>query len=229
MARQRSRWNLFFWGYGLGLVMTVLALWAAGVLHPASVSAGREVSTPPQKAGSTAPAPVEPQRAAIESLPEMRASSDEDQLIRRHLGLPIDGLQLESIEDTFNDTRGGTRRHEAADILAPRGTPVLAIDGGVIQKLFTSQAGGITIYQFDHEQTYCYYYAHLDRYADGIHEGLAVHRGHLIGYVGTTGNAPPNTPHLHLAIFRLGPEKRWWQGKPVNPFPILMGHFKVTE
>jgi murein DD-endopeptidase MepM/ murein hydrolase activator NlpD len=224
MARQRSRWILFFWGYGLGLAMMLLALWAAGVLHPASVSASREVSTPPQKAGSTsapAPAPVEQS-----TLPQIGSVSDEDELIHRHLGLPMDGLKLESIEDTFNDTRGGTRRHEAADILAPRGTPVLAIDGGVIQKLFTSQAGGITIYQFDHEQTYCYYYAHLDRYADGIHEGLEVRRGQLIGYVGTTGNAPPNTPHLHLAIFRLGPEKRWWLGKPVNPFPVLMSHFK---
>ena len=222
MARQRSRWILFFWGYGLGLAMMLLTLWAAGVLHPNSVSANRANSTAPQKAGTTpVPAPVEQS-----TLPEIGSLSDEGLLIRRQLALPIDGLKLENIEDTFNDTRGGTRRHEASDILAPRGTPVLAIDGGVIQKLFTSQAGGLTIYQFDHEQTYCYYYAHLDRYADGLKEGLAVHRGQIIGYVGTTGNAPPNAPHLHLAIFRLGPEKRWWQGKPVNPFPILVSHFK---
>lgn len=153
-------------------------------------------------------------------------TSDEDQLIQRHIKLPIAGLKLENIEDTFNDMRGGTRRHQATDILSPRGTPVMAVDAGTIKKLFTSKQGGLTIYQFDPEGTYCYYYAHLDHYATGLQEGAFVQRGQVIGYVGTTGNAPANTPHLHLAIFKLGPDKVWWHGIPINPFPALVGHFK---
>ena len=96
------------------------------------------------------------------------------------------------------------------------------MDTGIIAKLFTSKPGGLTVYQFDPSQTYAYYYAHLDRYAEGLKEGMLVKKGDLIGYVGTTGNARPNTPHLHFAIFELGPEKHWWEGKPINPYPLLM-------
>jgi len=153
-------------------------------------------------------------------------TSGEDQIIQRHIALPIAGLKLENIQDTFNDLRGGTRRHEATDILSPRGTPVMAVDAGTIKKLFTSKQGGLTIYQFDPEETYCYYYAHLDHYAADLQEGAFVERGHVIGYVGTTGNAPANTPHLHFAIFKMGADKRWWHGTPINPFPALVNNFK---
>jgi len=139
-----------------------------------------------------------------------------------HIGLPIAGLQIKDIQDTYNQLRGGTRPHEATDILAPRGTPVLAVDGGTIKKLFTSKPGGLTVYQFEPMSVYCYYYAHLDRYAENLKEGMAVNRGDVIGYVGTTGNAPANTPHLHFAIFKIGPQKRWWEGTPINPYPFLM-------
>src|SRR4051794_14096716 len=111
------------------------------------------------------------------------------------LSSPIANLQPKDILDTFNDSRGeGERRHEATDIMAPRGTPVLAVDDGVIKKLFTSKPGGLTIYQYDPTQRYCYYYAHLDRYAEGLKEGMQVRRGDLIAYVGSTGNADPNAP-----------------------------------
>jgi murein DD-endopeptidase MepM/ murein hydrolase activator NlpD len=99
---------------------------------------------------------------------------------------------------------------------------VVAADEGKVEKLFTSKPGGLTVYQFDRDDTHCYYYAHLDRYAEGLHEGLFLRRGDPVGYVGTTGNAPRETPHLHFAIFELGPEKRWWEGKPINPYPFLM-------
>jgi murein DD-endopeptidase MepM/ murein hydrolase activator NlpD len=124
-----------------------------------------------------------------------------------------------SLRDDFGDPRTG-HAHEALDILAPRGTPVVAVDDGVVQKLFTSVRGGLTIYHFDPEGAYSYYYAHLDRYADGLREGQALRKGDVIGYVGTTGNAPPQTPHLHFAIFKLGPEKEWWKGAAINPFPV---------
>ena len=102
-----------------------------------------------------------------------------------------------------------------------RGTPVRAVEDGRIARLFNSKAGGITIYQFDPSEQYCYYYAHLDRYAEGLRENDRVSRGQVIGYVGTTGNAPKDTPHLHFAIFRLNSEKRWWEGTPLDPYPIL--------
>jgi murein DD-endopeptidase MepM/ murein hydrolase activator NlpD len=141
---------------------------------------------------------------------------------RPRIGLPIAGLRPKDIQDTFSQLRGGTRPHEATDILAPRGTPVLAVDAGTIKKLFTSKPGGLTVYQFDRDGVYCYYYAHLDRYAADLKEGVTVNRGDLIGYVGTTGNAPANTPHLHFAIFKLGALKRWWEGTPINPYPFLI-------
>ena len=117
--------------------------------------------------------------------------------------------------------RAGTRRHEALDILAPRNTPVLAVENGTVAKLFLSKPGGNTIYQFDPTSTYAYYYAHLERYADGLKDGDRIERGQVIGYVGTSGNAPPDTPHLHFAIFKLAEAKRWWRGVAIDPYPVL--------
>jgi len=137
--------------------------------------------------------------------------------------MPVAGVDPRTLNDTFSETRGGgTRRHEALDILAPRGTPVLAADDGVVRKLFTSVPGGLTVYEFDLEERYCYYYAHLDGYAPGLHEGQLLRKGDLVGYVGTTGNAPKDTPHLHFAVSRLDPDKKWWTGTPINPYPLLV-------
>jgi peptidoglycan LD-endopeptidase LytH len=138
------------------------------------------------------------------------------------LRLPVEGAHIPDLKDNFAEMRGGKRQHEAIDILAPRGTPVLAAVDGTVAKLFTSQQGGLTVYEFDRSGTYCYYYAHLDRYAPGLAEGVELRRGERIGDVGTSGNAPKNTPHLHFAVFRLGPEKKWWQGEVVNPYPLLL-------
>lgn len=135
--------------------------------------------------------------------------------------IPVAGVEASALKDTFEEGRVG-HVHHAIDILAPRGTAVLAAVDGPIRKLFTSAAGGLTIYQFDRAGELVYYYAHLDRYAPGIGEGMDVAQGTVIGYVGTTGNAPPETPHLHFAIERLGPEKLWWRTEPINPYPILM-------
>jgi peptidoglycan LD-endopeptidase LytH len=136
--------------------------------------------------------------------------------------IPVAGLRAADLHDTFSQSRaGGRRRHNALDILAPRGTPVIAAVDGTIRKLDTSGAGGITIYQFNRDETRVYYYAHLDRYAGVVAEGLYVPQGTVIGYVGTTGNAPPGTPHLHFAVEDLPPSKEWWKGTPVNPYPLL--------
>ena len=168
----------------------------------------RGVATP-EPAATVPPAPVSPTEAG-----EIVA------LRGRDLKLPVDGVDRKDLRNTFADARG-SRTHEALDILAPRGTKVRAVEDGRVQKLFTSKAGGLTIYEFDATQTFAYYYAHLDRYEDGLREGQMVKRGDVIGYVGSTGNASPDAPHLHFAIFRLGPEKQWWKGEPINPFLVL--------
>jgi murein DD-endopeptidase MepM/ murein hydrolase activator NlpD len=143
-----------------------------------------------------------------------------EELRRRRLSLPVNGIRVEQLVPTFDEARGD-RAHEAIDIMSPRGTPVVATEDGRIAKLFWSKAGGHTIYQFDPSERYVYYYAHLDRYADGLAEGQAVVRGQTIGYVGSTGNAKADAPHLHFAIFLLTPDKRWWDGAALDPYPVL--------
>jgi murein DD-endopeptidase MepM/ murein hydrolase activator NlpD len=134
--------------------------------------------------------------------------------------LPVDGVDEHDLRDTYHDSRDG-RQHEALDIMAPRHTPVRAVERGRVVRLFSSKAGGLTVYMFDPSERFCYYYAHLDRYAEGLKEGQTLRQGDLIGYVGSTGNASATAPHLHFAIFRLTPEKQWWKGEPLNPYLIL--------
>lgn len=134
---------------------------------------------------------------------------------------PIAGLATRDLHDMFDQTRGQSR-HEAIDIMEPRGTPVHAVVDGSIAKLFLSKPGGNTVYLFDEAREFCYYYAHLDHYAPELHEGMHVSRGQIIAFVGSTGNASPDAPHLHFTIFQLGPEKRWWKGTAINPYPVLL-------
>jgi len=143
------------------------------------------------------------------------------ELNARSLRVPIEGARIEVMKGGFGERRGGgARAHEAVDILAPRHTPVRAAEGGTIARLLTSRAGGLSVYQFDPERRFCYYYAHLASYARDLREGQHVAAGDVIGYVGTTGNAPPNTPHLHFAIFELTPDGRWWEGKALDPYLV---------
>lgn len=135
--------------------------------------------------------------------------------------IPVRGIQKSSLFDSYSHRRSGGRVHRAIDILAPEGSHVLAADDGVIAKLHESDLGGLTIYQFNSNSSLAYYYAHLDDYADHIHEGMRVRRGDLIGYVGSSGNADDDAPHLHFAVYRLGPFKHWWRGTPINPYPLL--------
>jgi murein DD-endopeptidase MepM/ murein hydrolase activator NlpD len=172
--------------------------------------------SPAQSTGATAPRAND----AVATIGKANEGAV-DALRQRGLQLPIDNADVERLKGMFGESRGGNRAHEAVDILAPRNTPIHAVEDGTIEKLFTSKAGGLTIYQFDPGNRFCYYYAHLESYASGLHGGQRVSRGEIIGYVGTSGNAPPNTPHLHFAIFELGPDKRWWEGKPIDPYLVL--------
>jgi peptidoglycan LD-endopeptidase LytH len=167
-----------------------------------------------------AKATIAPRSAAIEAAPVPLGDAI-TALTKRHLLIPVTGVEAGQLKDTFDDARALGRRHDAIDIMAPRGTEVRAVDDGTIAKLFTSAAGGLTIYQFDPTQTFSYYYAHLDHYAAGIAEHQEVRRGQLLGYVGSSGNASEKAPHLHFAIARLGTDHSWWKGDPINPYPLL--------
>lgn len=135
--------------------------------------------------------------------------------------IPVAGIKASQLSDTFTQMRGTERRHDAIDIMAPNGTRVLAVADGKVVKLFDSKLGGLTVYQFDTAEKFSYYYAHLDQYAPGLSDGTVLKRGDLIGYVGSTGNANPAAPHLHFAIFELTPEKQWWKGRAINPYPLF--------
>ena len=181
---------------------------AASSPTPAAMPTPESTPAPP-------PAPVQ-----VESPPAAVPASAPAPANQVALLIPVQGVAPRQLSDSFNEMHSG-ERHEAIDIMAPRGTPVLAVADGRIAKLFKSKPGGITIYQFDPTEKFAYYYAHLDRYADNLAEGQQVKRGQVLGYVGSTGNASPNAPHLHFTIFALGPQKHWWQGTAINPFPLL--------
>ena len=137
--------------------------------------------------------------------------------------VPVQGLVASQLSDTYTQSRSEGRTHEAIDIMAPLGTPVLAVADGRVEKLFESKQGGLTLYQFEPSGKFAYYYAHLDRYAPGLTEGKALRQGEVIGYVGSTGNADTASPHLHFAVYVLGPDRNWWKGTPINPYPLLGG------
>ncbi|MET0982698.1 MAG: M23 family metallopeptidase [Telluria sp.] len=155
--------------------------------------------------------------SATPAAPELTAGGS----MPAKLLVPVEGIPYAKLTDTFDQPRGQERHHEALDIMAPKGTPVRAVADGKVVKLFESKPGGTTLYQFDPSEQYAYYYAHLDKYADGIKEGMMLKRGDLLGYVGVTGNSDPNAPHLHFAVVALTPEKQWWKGTPINPYPLL--------
>ena len=231
----------------LGLVAGALALyyflWRTGGLTPshplarttADISSGRgqiaprvvsppetpAAMTPPPGATATAESPSDSSEVTPPAIPFTPLAGFT--LGREPLVMPVQGARATDLRDTFEDARGSARRHEAIDIPAPRGTAVVAAVDGSIEKLFTSKQGGLTVYEFDRDRGYCYYYAHLDRYAEDLKEKQFVRRGDRLGYVGSTGDASAEAPHLHFAIFRLGPEKQWWVGTPVNPYPFLLG------
>ncbi len=218
-------------GFALGAATVLLIVWFYGAgrrgAEIPSSPPGAVVAPPAAEPANPLPSPsppVEPPSAAPSgnsAAVPAPGPDDFQNLTRRQLLIPVQGVRRQSLVDSYTDGRSGGRLHNAIDILAPRDTPILAVEDGSIAKLFTSVRGGLTIYQLDPSTDYIYYYAHLDHYAEGLKQGDRIRRGQLLGYVGTTGDAPPDTPHLHFEITRLTAEKQWWKGTPINPFPIL--------
>ena len=194
---------------------------------PAAAPPASPASAPPPAAASAAvPLPAGDLPEVVPPAPVSPAATSVDMNVKPALGpllVPVAGVSAKELTDTFNQARGTERRHEALDIMAPKGTPVLAVADGKVVKLFNSKQGGLTVYQFDPSEKYAYYYAHLDSYAPDLKEGQMLRRGQMIGNVGVTGNSDPAAPHLHFTIFELGPDKNWWQGTAVNPYPYLAG------
>ena len=218
------------YGFVAGVFAVTLLVWQFGNLMPGGFNSRIDAQPAPQSRAADA---ADVHSPVIETPPPAATTGSESpvaspamapppagELKDRNLEIPVEGVRRDQLTRQFDDARGG-RRHEAIDILAPQGTPVKAVEDGRVARLFQSKAGGITIYQFDPTEAFCYYYAHLDRYAPGLREGARIRRGQIIGYVGTTGNAPKNTPHLHFAVFRLHEQKRWWEGTPLDPYEIL--------
>jgi murein DD-endopeptidase MepM/ murein hydrolase activator NlpD len=171
--------------------------------------------------------PPRPQPPPVATAPPRSAQPPENTdrplaLAPGALLMPVPGIDPATLRDNYHQRRGDAPHH-ALDIMAPRGTPVVAVADGRIAKLFTSKPGGLTVYQFDTSGRFAYYYAHLDRYAEGLAEGQLLRRGDPVGTVGSTGNASADAPHLHFAVHVLGPERAWWKGTPVNPFPLIRG------
>lgn len=183
-------------------------------------------------------APILPPSSPSSPLPETPAESpspggiwsavesvgDEDIAWLRATGLllPVRGVQLAKVQESFDAPRDGGRRHDAVDIMAPRGTPILAAIAGTVLRVGANALGGNVIWMADREDRFVFYYAHLERYARGVRQGDHIARGTVIGYVGTTGNAPPDVPHLHFQVMRITDTKRWWNGTPVNPLAFLI-------
>ncbi len=143
--------------------------------------------------------------------------------LEHQLLIPVAGVLASALKDTFHQPDSSGHFHEAIDIAAPKGTPVLAVADGTVAKLVSSKQGGLAVYQFDSRKKFAYYYAHLDSYAPKLKEGMRVKRGDLLGAVGSSGNVDPAKPHVHFASFALGTEKQWWKGSPINPYPLFGG------
>ncbi len=208
----------------LGLILGALAYRQISVnptSPPAPAPAGT-VLPPPATSPDAAAAPFDP-AAVIPAEGSAPAPAPPPLTGSAGLLIPVQGKTAADLVDTFTDARSQDRLHDAIDIMAAAGTPVLAVADGKVEKLFISERGGLTVYQFEPGGKVAYYYAHLQRYADGLAEQQPLTRGQVIGYVGSTGNASPDGPHLHFAVFVLGPERQWWKGTAINPYPLLVG------
>jgi murein DD-endopeptidase MepM/ murein hydrolase activator NlpD len=189
----------------------------------------RAAATPPAPAAAppTAPAmapPAAPPAVSPAAAPQPVVGpqpTDAPAEVPGRLLVPVQGVRPDQLVDTYNAARSQGRRHDAIDIPAPRGTPVLATASGVVLKLFQSVRGGTALYELAPDRRTIYYYAHLDRYAAGMVEGRALRQGEVVGYVGDTGNAGAGNYHLHFEISTTTDPKRYWAGTPQNPYPLL--------
>jgi peptidoglycan LD-endopeptidase LytH len=185
---------------------------------PARSAGDAVASDTPSSPRSPLPAP--PGAAWAGDTSVIVASASELDALAGAMTIPVAGVRAADLYDSYEEMRG-TRVHAALDIHAERGTPVLSSTDGIVLKRHESLAGGLMLYAADPGDRFILMYGHLEGYAPGIVEGMQLRRGQVIGYVGTSGNAAANTPHLHFAVARGRPSSTWWLGTPVNPYPLL--------
>lgn len=189
----------------------------------------------PYPAPAHASAPARRAASATAAAPEKlgRAAVSEEEaveyLLTREMEIPVAGKTVSDLDDSFDAGRDGGRTHRALDILAARGTPVLAADSGRIIRVSENRLGGNTVYATDPLERIVYYYAHLDAYQPGLTQGMTVARGDTLGFVGTTGNAPKDTPHLHFQVMRMPADGKYWDGEPINPYPLFLLEFAAHD
>ena len=129
------------------------------------------------------------------------------------LAMPVVGVLPYDLSNSWGDSRdGGRRKHKGIDIFAPKGTGIVAVTDGIISYIGEQPKGGLCLWLATENGT-SFYYAHLDRWAPGLYEGMEVRSGDLLGYVGNTGNAKTTPPHLHFGVND--------NDEMVNPYPIL--------
>ncbi|HST57413.1 MAG TPA: M23 family metallopeptidase [Longimicrobium sp.] len=243
------RGSRFMLAYSLGALSVLVAVTAAEWTWPGVLGRAGGGLHPGVAMTDTAPAVAPPAAPAVAIVPALADSALQVPVVGTGVGpadmatgqmpdapvlapigaaaggvrllIPVQGVKVGSLVDTYEQSRGQGRRHDAIDIMAPRGTPVLAVSDGVVMKLFQSGRGGITLYELAPDRRTIYYYAHLDRYAPGIAEGQALRRGQLIGYVGNTGSAGPGNYHLHFEVSTTTDPAKYWGGKSENPYPLL--------
>lgn len=194
---------------------SIVVLLAVAACGPANVRSAPEPLPGPPSDGVPGAAGTTPSA-------EVSETADVAYLRSRELIVPVAGASAASLQDSFDAPRDGGRTHRAIDILAPRGTPVLSADDGRILRLSSNKLGGITVYAVDPAGRLVYYYAHLDHYHAGLSAGMTIARGDTLGYVGTTGNAPEDTPHLHFQVMRMPEDRKYWYGDPIDPYPMLL-------
>ena len=216
------KWILVFLAGALVGANAVYFVMTRDAPRPPDALVIERAPTPPSVRPGEPVLPVESIRP-LRAEPATPAALPAAPLVASPSGLlvPVEGIPASALSNTFEDARGSDRVHEALDIMAPHGTPVLAVADGHVEKLFDSKQGGLTLYQFEPGGRYAYYYAHLDSYAAGLVEGKSLRQGEVVGYVGSTGNADTAAPHLHFAVFVLGPERAWFKGTAINPYPLL--------
>jgi murein DD-endopeptidase MepM/ murein hydrolase activator NlpD len=187
--------------------------------------ARQSYTTSPAPAARRAPEPAgtsDASREVVGTTGPMSGSETVNYILGRGLIVPVAGVAVSQLQDSFDEGRDGSRVHRALDILAPRGTPVLSADDGRILRVRPNALGGNTVYATDPLGRVVYYYAHLDAYQPGLTEGATIARGDVLGIVGTTGNAPKDTPHLHFQIMRMPADGKYWDGEAINPYPLFL-------
>ena len=174
------------------------------------------------RAAARGPAASGGSRGVVATLGPLSSSETVNYILGRGLLVPVAGVVASQLSDNFDEGRDGGRVHRALDILAPRGAPVLAADDGRVLRVRQNALGGNTVYATDPAGRVVYYYAHLDAYRPGLAEGATIARGDVLGIVGTTGNAPKDTPHLHFQVMRMPADGKYWDGDAINPYPLFL-------